>query len=535
MPRARRRKGVPASAPGMRAAIYVRLSRETEETTSPERQRAACEQLCAARGWTVVAVEEDIDVSGFSRGLERPGLQKILERLDEFDVIVFFKIDRLARSTVDFAEIMKITEAQSVALASATEPLDLTSSMGRAMAKVIAVFAELESDTIGMRVAGAHEHLRREGRYTGGRVPYGYEVAPNPDGAGKVLVVNQEEAKTIHTIVKRVLAKDSLIQIAIDLTKADIPSPGHTSRQTTGKRSNSKKWYTTSLRSLLSNPQLLGQVIEDGKPILRTDGLPLVNRPPILDMDTWQALQDELGRRSNNPGERRREATSLLRGVAHCALCGFRMYTYVASGRTRYRCIGRLKKRQGGVAVDCYGVSIAGKGMEDHVEAEFLRKFGRLPVVRVVEHAGENFRPQIRQAEEALTDLEKDRYERGLFKGDDGAARYATQYARLEERIADLKERQRNAKPAGTEVVPIGKTHEEVWRDADVAGKRDLLLSTGAYVEVAPAEKAGKVLDLRRLALHFGEEGMMRRSAAGKITAAEGTGGQGDDRSAPRK
>ncbi|MFD4787774.1 recombinase family protein [Streptomyces sp. NPDC058459] len=100
MPRARRRKGVPASAPGMRAAIYVRLSRETDETTSPERQRAACEALCEARGWEVVAAEEDIDVSGFSRGLDRPGLQRILTRLAELDVIVFFKIDRLARSTV---------------------------------------------------------------------------------------------------------------------------------------------------------------------------------------------------------------------------------------------------------------------------------------------------------------------------------------------------------------------------------------------------------------------------------------------------
>ena len=52
-------------------------------------------------------MEEDIDVSGYSRGLDRPGLQRVLSRLAEFDVIVSFKIDRLARSTVDFAEIMK--------------------------------------------------------------------------------------------------------------------------------------------------------------------------------------------------------------------------------------------------------------------------------------------------------------------------------------------------------------------------------------------------------------------------------------------
>lgn len=466
-------------------------------------------------------MEEDIDVSGFSRGLDRPGLQRILTRLAEFDVIVFFKIDRLARSTVDFAEIMKLSEAQGVALASATEPLDLTSSMGRAMAKVIAVFAELESDTTGMRVSSAHEHLRREGRYTGGRVPYGYRVAPNPDGAGKVLEINPEEAKTVRMIVERVLAKDSLMKIATDLSKTDIPSPGHTSRQTTGKRSASKQWYTNTLKKLLTNPQLLGQVIEDGKPILRTDGLPLVNRSPILDMDTWNALQNELNRRAN-PGGKRREGTSLLRGVLYCQVCDSRMYTYTgAKGQVRYRCIGRLKNRQRtGEQGACYGPSVPGKNTEAHVTADFLDKFGDLPVVRVVERVGEDFRPQIRQAEEALSDLEKDRYEHGLFKGDDGALRYAMQYAKLEERLASLKERQRNAKPAGVEAMPTGKTHAELWEEADIAGKRDLLLNAGAFVHVAPARRGGPKLDTSRFSVFFGEDGFIRRADAdGKGTA----------------
>ena len=204
--------------------MFAYRVKRTRRLLLSARERRA-RRLCEARGWDVIVVEEDIDVSGFSRGLDRPGLQRILTRLAELDVIVFFKIDRLARSTVDFAEIMRLAEHQGVALASATEPLDLTSSMGRAMAKVIAVFAELESDTIGMRVSSAHEHLRREGRWTGGRVPYGYKVADNPDGPGRVLVVNQDEAKTVHMIVERVLSKDSLMQIAVDLSKSESRPP----------------------------------------------------------------------------------------------------------------------------------------------------------------------------------------------------------------------------------------------------------------------------------------------------------------------
>ncbi|WP_409471274.1 recombinase family protein [Streptomyces sp. HC307] len=330
MPRARRPKGVPGSTPGMRAAIYVRLSRETEESTSPERQRAACEALCTARGWQVIAVEEDIDVSGYSRGLDR----------------------------------------------------------------------------------------------------------------------------------------------------------------------------------------------EDGKPILRTDGLPLVTRPPILDMDTWHALQDELKRRKG-AGEQRRERTSLLRAVLYCGLCHSRMYTFTAKGKVRYRCIGRLKQRQRtGQQGTCYGPNVAAEHTEAHVTELFLEQFGKLPVVRMVERVGEDFRPQIRQAEEALSDLEKDRYERGLFKGEDGARRYADQYAKLEDRLASLKERQGNAKPAGVEAVPTGKTFGELWKDANTEGKRDLLLEAGAYVEVAPARGGGPRMDTSRLSVFFGDEGKLRRAKAdGKDTA----------------
>ncbi|MDX2544974.1 hypothetical protein ACOT81_26135 [Streptomyces sp. WI04-05B] len=138
------------------------------------------------------------------------------------------------------------------------------------------------------------------------------------------------------------------MQIINDLNEEGVPSPGHASRQTPGKRSDSKQWHTTTLRSLLGNPQLPGQVIEDGKPILRTDGLPLVNRRLILDMDTWQAFQDELERRAN-PGEKRRAGTSLLRGIMHCGVCGERMYTFNGrAGQLRYRCIGPLKYRHSG-------------------------------------------------------------------------------------------------------------------------------------------------------------------------------------------
>lgn len=56
-----------------RALILLRLSRMTDATTSPERQRKVCEQYTDARGMTVVGVAEDWDVSGSVDPLDRTG------------------------------------------------------------------------------------------------------------------------------------------------------------------------------------------------------------------------------------------------------------------------------------------------------------------------------------------------------------------------------------------------------------------------------------------------------------------------------
>ncbi|MFC4505873.1 MULTISPECIES: recombinase family protein [Streptomyces] len=150
-------------------------------------------------------------------------MQCILTRLAELDVRDRVLQDRPAR-TLDGSTSRRSCDSpgtRPVALASATEPLDLTSAMGRAMAKVIAVFGELESDTNSMRVSSAHEHLRREGRYTGGRVPYGYMVVPNPNRAGRILPVNEDEAKTI----RRNVAGSRQEFVYTDHQRARLPRP----------------------------------------------------------------------------------------------------------------------------------------------------------------------------------------------------------------------------------------------------------------------------------------------------------------------
>jgi hypothetical protein len=75
----------------LRALIELRLSNETEETTSPDRQREQDEAYCGIRGWDIVGVCEDLDVSGGISPFDRPELGKWLtapEYIDKWDVLV---------------------------------------------------------------------------------------------------------------------------------------------------------------------------------------------------------------------------------------------------------------------------------------------------------------------------------------------------------------------------------------------------------------------------------------------------------------
>ncbi|HEV8560546.1 MAG TPA: recombinase family protein, partial [Actinophytocola sp.] len=92
-----------------RALSVVRLSSLRDESTSPERQREHNLSTIDRNGWTLAGEAEDLDVSATRYSpMERPELGNWLgDRASEFDVIVFWRLDRFIRSLFDFTEIIR--------------------------------------------------------------------------------------------------------------------------------------------------------------------------------------------------------------------------------------------------------------------------------------------------------------------------------------------------------------------------------------------------------------------------------------------
>jgi len=144
----------------MRAGLYARVSTHDQQT--PPLQVAAMRDYVAKRGWNAVLEVQDVG-SGASLRPKREELFKAARRR-ELDHIVMWRLDRWGRSLLDLIATLQELASLGVGFVSLNEALDLTTPSGRALAGMLAVFAEFERDILRDRVKAGIAQARREGR-----------------------------------------------------------------------------------------------------------------------------------------------------------------------------------------------------------------------------------------------------------------------------------------------------------------------------------------------------------------------------------
>ena len=180
-------------------AIYGRQSVEREDSISIESQIERCQYETRGGAYKVF---QDRGYSG--KNTDRPQFQAMLAAIRRGEVkhVICYKLDRISRSILDFATMMAEFQEHGVEFISCTEKFDTSAPMGRAMLNICIVFAQLERETIQMRVTDAYISRSRKGFYMGGRIPYGYKKEPYMIDGKKTshYVVNPEEAEIVKLI-----------------------------------------------------------------------------------------------------------------------------------------------------------------------------------------------------------------------------------------------------------------------------------------------------------------------------------------------
>src|SRR3954447_21040639 len=127
-----------------RAGLYARVSTNDQQTLAM--QSRAMREYAARRGWTIAVNVREVG----SGAAQRESREKLLEaaRRREIDVVLVWRLDRWGRSVTDLLATLQELEHLGVGFVSLTEALDLTTPAGRAMAALLAVFAEFEREFV---------------------------------------------------------------------------------------------------------------------------------------------------------------------------------------------------------------------------------------------------------------------------------------------------------------------------------------------------------------------------------------------------
>ena len=107
-------------------------------------------------------------ISGSHTAMERPGFARLIDRLEEGDILVVTKLDRLGRNAMDVRKTVDHLAEQGIKVhCLALGGVDLTSAAGRMTMGVINAVAEFERDLLIERTNAGLKRAREEGKAIG--------------------------------------------------------------------------------------------------------------------------------------------------------------------------------------------------------------------------------------------------------------------------------------------------------------------------------------------------------------------------------
>jgi site-specific DNA recombinase len=366
----------PAAEPrsgGLRFAFYGRVSTEDRQDpeTSRVRQRDQASALVGGHG-RIVAEYFDVGQSRVLPWARRPEAARLVAAMADpgrgFDAIVVGEYERAFYGD-QFSLMAPLFEHYGVQLwmPEVGGRIDFAAEGHEQLMIGLGIQSKREITRTRIRVSTAMAtQVREQGRYQGGRPPYGYRLVdggPHPNRAhaawgrrARRLEPDPETAPIVVWIFAQRLAGHSMARITRALNDAGLPCPSAADPERNAHRSG-RSWVLATVRSILANPRYTGRQVWNRQPTAQElidpgntglghrqvqrwnlpDGWVISARPAhagLVSEADFIAAQDIRAPRGTPDPSRRYRLSGLLR----CGVCGRRMESCWANNRAAYRC-----------------------------------------------------------------------------------------------------------------------------------------------------------------------------------------------------
>ena len=343
--------------------------------TSRARQLALASGLVAGYG-RVVAEFFDAGQSRTIPWARRPEAARLVAAMADpdrgFDAIVVGEYDR-AFCGGQYAQMAPLFEHYAVQLwtPEAGGPVDFAAAGHEVLMVAMGLATKRETTRTRIRVRTAMAaQVLEQGRYLGGRPPYGYRLAdagPHPNKAQAAwgrrahrLDPDPQTAPVVAWMFAERIAGRSAARIARAMNESGIPCPSANDPGRNPHQSGNR-WTVDTVAAILANPRYTGrqvwnrqrtdtELVDPANVTLGhrsvqrwnlPDGWVISSRPAhpaLVSEDDFVAAQDVSAARGPVPQDEPVLRRYLLAGLLACGVCGRRMESAWSNGKPAYRC-----------------------------------------------------------------------------------------------------------------------------------------------------------------------------------------------------
>lgn len=319
--------------------LYIRLSREdddkTEMSESITNQKSLLLQYVKENNLRVYDIYIDDGYSGTN--FDRPDFNRLLSDIEsgKINMVITKDMSRLGRDYIGTGNLIeKYFPEHNVRYIAVTDSIDtFLDSSNNDIAPFKAIMNDMYAKDISKKIKSSLKAKMKEGKWVGGRTPFGYDQ--DKDNKNH-LVVNVQQASVVKRIFDMCLDGLSFFKIAKQLTNEGIKTPAQYYSFKWKNNYNLKygEWNSKTIRDILTNRMYIGDMVQNRrnkvnykvKKVIKNNPKDYIiienTHEPIIDKEIFYEAQKRIPK---NKGRNEKKEIHLLDGLLYCGDCGNRI------------------------------------------------------------------------------------------------------------------------------------------------------------------------------------------------------------------
>ena len=319
--------------------LYIRLSREDndkiEMSESITNQKSLLTQYVKENSLRLVDIYIDDGYSGTN--FDRPEFKRMINDIlkGKINMVITKDMSRLGRDYVGTGELIeKFFPSHGVRYIAVTDNIDTyLDNSNNDVAPFKAIMNDMYAKDISKKIKSSLRAKQKEGKWVGGRTPFGYRKDPNNKNK---LIIFEEQAVIVRRIFDMCLEGLTCYKIALKLTNEKVKTPAgyYSFEWKNNYHLNYEVWNAKTVKDILTNRMYIGDLVQNKrskvnykiKKIIKNnpeDYIVVENtHKPIIEKEIFYEIQKRIPK---NIGRNEKKEKHLLDGLLYCGNCGHRI------------------------------------------------------------------------------------------------------------------------------------------------------------------------------------------------------------------